>query len=69
MPIYVYQGNSQISTNAIRNNKVVKAIYAKEQGQEAVCVWGIDNVIRFTYTVTDNKIWKFIKKITIWLFY
>ena len=56
MPIYVYQGNKQISTNAIRNNKVVKAIYAKEQGQGTVCVWGIDNVIMFTYTVTDNKI-------------
>ena len=56
MSIYVYQGNKQISTNAIRNNKVVKAIYAKEQGQGTVCVWGIDNVIMFTYTVTDNKI-------------
>ena len=56
MPIYVYQGNSQISTNAIRNNKVVKAIYAKEQGQGTVCVWGIDNILTFTYTVTDNKI-------------
>lgn len=56
MPIYIYKENSQISTNAIRNNKVVKAIYAKEQGQGTVCVWGIDNVIIFTYTVTDNKI-------------
>ena len=56
MPIYVYQGNSQVSTNAIRNNKVVKAIYAKEQGQEAVCVWGIDDIMIFTYTVMDNKI-------------
>ena len=56
MPIYIYKGNSQISTNAIRNNKVVKAIYAKEQGQGTVCVWGIDNVIMFTYTVTNNKI-------------
>ena len=56
MPIYVYQGNKQISTNAIRNGKAVKAIYAKEQGQGTVCVWGIDNVIIFTYTVTDNKI-------------
>lgn len=56
MPIYVYQGNKQISTNAIRNGKAVKAIYAKEQGQGTVCVWGIDNIIIFTYTVTDNKI-------------
>lgn len=56
MPIYIYKGNSQISTNAIRNGKAVKAIYAKEQGQGTVCVWGIDNVIIFTYTVTDNKI-------------
>ena len=40
MPIYIYKMNKQISTNAIRNNKVVKAIYAKEQGQDAVCVWG-----------------------------
>lgn len=56
MPIYVYKENKQISTNAIRNNKAVKAIYAKEQGQGTVCVWGIDNVIMFTYTVTDNKI-------------
>ena len=56
MPIYIYKENSQISTNAIRNNKVVKAIYAKEQGQGTVCVWGVDNVIMFTYTVTDNKI-------------
>ena len=56
MPIYVYQGNKQISTNAIRNNKVVKAIYAKEQGKGTVCVWGIDNILTFTYTVTDNKI-------------
>ena len=56
MPIYVYQGNSQISTNAIRNNKVVKAIYAKEQGKDAVCVWGSDDIMIFTYTVMDNKI-------------
>lgn len=56
MPIYVYKGNSQVSTNAIRNNKAVKAIYAKEQGQGTVCVWGVDNVIMFTYTVTNNKI-------------
>ena len=56
MPIYVYKGNSQISTNAIRNNKVVKTIYAKEQGKGTVCVWGIDNILTFTYTVTDNKI-------------
>lgn len=56
MPIYVYKGNTQVSTNAIRNGKVVKAIYAKEQGQRTVCVWGIDNIIIFTYTVTNNKI-------------
>ena len=42
MPIYIYKGNSQISTNAVRNGKAVKAIYAKEQGQDAVCVWGVD---------------------------
>lgn len=60
MPIYIYKGNNQVSTNAIRNNKVVKAIYAKEQGQEAVCVWGIDTSIpydqMFTYSITDNKV-------------
>ena len=57
MPIYVYQGNKQISTNAIRNNKAVKAIYAKEQGQEAVCVWGDDLVDSlFTYTIQNNSV-------------
>ena len=56
MPIYVYKGNSQISTNAIRNDKAVKAIYAKEQGKETVCVWGSDDIMIFTYTVTNNKI-------------
>lgn len=61
MPIYIYKGNSQISTNAIRNTKVVKAIYAKEQGQDAVCVWGINRSIpydqMFTYSVSsDNSI-------------
>ena len=60
MPIYIYKGNSQISTNAIRNNKAVKAIYAKEQGKDAVCVWGIDTSIpcdqMFTYSITDNKV-------------
>ena len=57
MPIYVYQGNKQISTNAIRNNKVVKAIYAKEQGQEAVCVWGYDIADSlFTYTVQNDLV-------------
>lgn len=51
MPIYVYQRNKQISTNAIRNNKVVKTIYAKEQGKDVVCVWGIGlNLLPFTYT-------------------
>ena len=53
MPIYVYKVNKQISTNAIRNNKVVKTIYAKEQGQDAVCVWGADFTSSlFTYTIT-----------------
>lgn len=60
MPIYVYKGNSQISTNAIRNSKAVKAIYAKEQGKNAVCVWGIDTSIpydqMFTYSIVDNTI-------------
>lgn len=57
MPIYVYQRNKQISTNAIRNNKVVKAIYAKEQGQDAVCVWGADfTSLLFTYTVQNNSV-------------
>ena len=56
MPIYIYKGNSQISTNAVRNDKAVKAIYAKEQGKDAVCVWGSDDIMIFTYTVTDNKI-------------
>ena len=57
MPIYVYQGNKQISTNAIRNNKAVKAIYVKEQRQEAVCVWGDDLVDSlFTYTIQNNSV-------------
>lgn len=60
MPIYVYKGNNQVSTNAIRNDKVVKAIYAKEQGKDAVCVWGIDTSIpydqMFTYSIVDNTI-------------
>ena len=60
MPIYIYKGNSQISTNAVRNDKAVKAIYAKEQGKDAVCVWGIDTSIpydqMFTYSITDNKV-------------
>lgn len=57
MPIYVYKDNSQISTNAIRNNKAVKAIYAKEQGKEIVCVWGDDFADSlFTYTITNNKV-------------
>ena len=60
MPIYIYKGNSQISTNAIRNDKAVKAIYAKEQGKNAVCVWGIDTSIPydqlFTYSIVDNTI-------------
>ena len=57
MPIYIYKGNSQISTNAIRNNKAVKAIYAKEQGKDAVCVWGrIPYEQMFTYSITDNKV-------------
>lgn len=57
MPIYVYQGNKQISTNAIRNNKVVQAIYAKEQVKDIVCVWGDDFAgSLFTYMVTDNKV-------------
>lgn len=60
MPIYIYKGNSQISTNPIRNTKVVKAIYAKEQGKDIVCVWGIDRSIpydqMFTYTVSNDKI-------------
>ena len=60
MPIYIYKGNSQVSTNAIRNTKAVKAIYAKEQGKDAVCVWGIDTSIpydqMFTYSIVDNTI-------------
>lgn len=55
MPIYVYQGNKQISTNAIRNNKVVKVIYVKEQGQDAVCVWGYSDLLIFTYRVLSNE--------------
>ena len=51
MPIYIYKGNSQISTNAVRNDRAVKAIYAKEQGKDAVCVWGIGLTAGFlTYT-------------------
>lgn len=60
MPIYIYKGNSQISTNAIRNTKVVKAMYAKEQGKDIVCVWGINKSIpydqMFTYTVSNDKV-------------
>lgn len=57
MPIYVYQGNKQISTNAIRNNRAVKAIYAKEQGTDVVCVWGIGlNLSPFTYTKDTTSI-------------
>ena len=60
MPIYIYKGNSQTSTNPIRNTKVVKAIYAKEQGEDIVCVWGIDRSIpydqMFTYTVSNDKV-------------
>lgn len=60
MPIYVYKGNSQVSTNAIRNDKVVKAIYAKEQGKDIVCVWGINKSIpydkMFIYKVSNDKI-------------
>ena len=51
MPIYIYQGNKQISTNAIRNNKVVKTIYVKEQGKDVTCVWGVGlNLLPLTYT-------------------
>ena len=57
MPIYVYKENKQISTNAIRNNKAVKAIYAKEQGQGTVCVWGVDlNILPFTYTKSTTAV-------------
>lgn len=57
MPIYIYKENSQISTNAIRNNKAVKAIYAKEQEQEAVCVWGVNlNILPFTYTKSTTAV-------------
>ena len=57
MPIYIYKGNSQISTNAVRNDKAVKAIYAKEQGKDVVCVWGrIPYEQMFTYSITDNKV-------------
>lgn len=60
MPIYIYKGNSQISTNAVRNDKAVKAIYAKKQGKDAVCVWGIDTSIpydqMFAYSIVNNKI-------------
>lgn len=60
MPIYIYKGNSQISTNPIRNTKVVKAMYAKEQGKDIVCVWGINKSIpydkMFIYKVSNDKI-------------
>ena len=57
MPIYVYKGNSQISTNAIRNDKAVKAIYAKEQGKDAVCVWGFGLTAEFlTYTKNATSV-------------
>ena len=57
MPIYIYKGNSQISTNAIRNNKAVKAIYAKEQGKDAVCVWGVGlNTWVLTYTKNATSV-------------
>ncbi len=51
MPIYIYKGNNQISTNAVRNDKAVKAIYTKEHGKNAVCVWGVGLTTGFlTYT-------------------
>ena len=60
MPIYIYKGNNRISTNPIRNTKVVKAMYAKEQGKDIVCVWGIDRSIpydkMFRYRVSNDKI-------------
>lgn len=57
MPIYIYKGNSQISTNAIRNDKAVKAIYAKEQGKDAVCVWGVGiNTWFLTYTKNATEV-------------
>ena len=57
MPIYIYKGNNQISTNAVRNDKAVKAIYAKEQGKGTVCVWGIGiNVEFLTYTKSATSV-------------
>lgn len=60
MPIYIYKGNKQVSTNAVRNTKAVKAMYAKEQGKDIVCVWGIDTSIpydhMFTYSIKNNKV-------------
>ena len=57
MPIYIYKGNSQISTNAIRNTKVVKTVYAKGQGKEAVCVWGVSiDLSLFTYTKHSTSV-------------
>ena len=56
MPIYVYQGNKQISTNAIRNDKVVKTIYVKEPEKDIVLVWGVGlDIILFTYIKNDNQ--------------
>lgn len=53
MPIYIYKGNNQVSTNAIRNNKVVRALIAK-QSNKLSQVWG-DAL--YSYTVgTGNNI-------------
>lgn len=56
MPIYVYQGNSQISTNAIRNDKAVKSIYAVQKDTYPICVWGeiLDTI--FSYNVSNNTV-------------
>lgn len=47
MPIYIYKGNNRISTNAIRNTKVVRALIAK-QSNKLSQVWG---QALYSYTV------------------
>ena len=39
MPIYIYKGNNKVSTNAVRNSKVVRALITK-QSNKLSQVWG-----------------------------
>ena len=53
MPIYIYKGNNKVSTNAVRNSKVVRALITK-QSNKLSQVWG---EALYSYTVgTGNNI-------------